>query len=685
MLHLLHLIYNYILQHENFNKLIMKKHLFASAMLFAGLCVNAQSQRMSLYEEFTGETCPPCASANPALNALLLSPINEHRVAAIKWQVPIPTASSKSWSLYQTNRAEIDWRYKLSGYGYGINSAPSGKMDGQNVTVFGASSSHPNSMNNAVITTAVSYTSAFDIQMERSWESDLSAINVVVTVKATAPFSAVGNLMFRTVMIERLIQFSVQPGTNGEKVFEDVAIASFPTTKSGTVVTGMGTALPATWTLGQVETFTLNCPVPSYTRKLTEIAFVGFIQDDGNKKVQQAFRLERQGIEPNDARVTTVEAPEVTCTSNFEPIATIHNNGITTITSMVLTPYLDGVAGTPINYNGNFENGSSMTVTFSPVTSNVAGGHEFKVEITNVSGGDNNTLDNELSTVVYMGNGTKGKTVTQDFETVKFPPALWQITNANHDVTWSHASGTDLGGYATSASSIKYAFYNNKVLGDKDELFLPPANLYGGADPDLTYEWAYAPTPSTNDKLEILASDDCGLTWKSFYSATGNNLASTATTPVGEFIPNASEHWSFNTVKLTGMNKLDVIVKFVVTNGNGNNLYIDNVNLLQSDPQEPPPPNPTGIAETGADGLTAGVFPNPTSGAATVRIGSPVSGEANISVTNLLGQVVFTKAADLKSGTNEITLDLSSVPAGIYNVTVECGDSSISKKLTINK
>ena len=37
---------------------------------------------------------------------------------------------------YQTNKTEIDWRALF--YGYGINSAPSGRMDGQNVTVFGA-------------------------------------------------------------------------------------------------------------------------------------------------------------------------------------------------------------------------------------------------------------------------------------------------------------------------------------------------------------------------------------------------------------------------------------------------------------------------------------------------------------------------------------------------------------------
>ena len=96
----------------------MKKNLLTIALMIVGLIAFAQSPRLSLYEEFTGETCPPCASANPALNLLLAQPANHAKVVAIKWQVPIPSAPTKVWSLYQTNKAEINWRYSTYGYGY---------------------------------------------------------------------------------------------------------------------------------------------------------------------------------------------------------------------------------------------------------------------------------------------------------------------------------------------------------------------------------------------------------------------------------------------------------------------------------------------------------------------------------------------------------------------------------------
>src|SRR4051794_38612488 len=89
----------------------MKKSLPLFALILFAAVSSGQSTRMVLFEEFTGENCGPCAAANPGVNATLSDPANVNRVAAIKWQVPIPTAPSKATSLYQTNKAEINWRH----------------------------------------------------------------------------------------------------------------------------------------------------------------------------------------------------------------------------------------------------------------------------------------------------------------------------------------------------------------------------------------------------------------------------------------------------------------------------------------------------------------------------------------------------------------------------------------------
>src|SRR5438477_339437 len=75
------------------NRTILK--ISAGVLLLAiTLCyVNmATAQRMALVEHFTGENCGPCATKNPAFEALLSSGTNPSKLAHITWMVDIPTA-----------------------------------------------------------------------------------------------------------------------------------------------------------------------------------------------------------------------------------------------------------------------------------------------------------------------------------------------------------------------------------------------------------------------------------------------------------------------------------------------------------------------------------------------------------------------------------------------------------------
>src|SRR4051812_42095447 len=102
----------------------MKKTSIILGLVTMGLFASAQV-RISLFEEFTGENCGPCASTNPNLNITLAA--NAANVIALKWQVPIPSAPSATWSLYQTNIQEINWRYRstaLGAYGYPSQDTP---------------------------------------------------------------------------------------------------------------------------------------------------------------------------------------------------------------------------------------------------------------------------------------------------------------------------------------------------------------------------------------------------------------------------------------------------------------------------------------------------------------------------------------------------------------------------------
>ena len=652
----------------------MKNFTLTVILLSISLTAFSQTPRMSLYEEFTGETCPPCASANPPLNLLLASPTNTPKIVAIKWQVPIPSAPSNTWSLYQTNKVEIDWRWKSvanGGYGYipAINSAPSGKIDGEAPTVFGAASAHPANLNNNVISTAQSFTSAFSISVSRAWDASCSSINLTVSIAATANFTAVGALKFRTVMVENIIDFLTAPGSNGEKHFEDVAIKSFPTLQSGI-------SMASNWIVGQTQTFTLNCPIPSYARKKEEIAFVGFIQDDGNQRVAQAVRVQKSVLS-NDAIALSAKVA-ATCSSTISPIISVYNNGLNAITALTITPYIDGAITPTISWNGNIAPATSATISLNTISSPTnTGAHTFSYNISAMNGTDGNMTNNSTKVSYLVASDFQGSPVSEDFALTNFPPVKWAAVNSNSGPSWTRV--TNAGGYNLSTQSTRYDFFNNKVIGDIDELFITPMNLSGTAAPVLSFDYAYAQRDAnSNDKLEVMVSNNCGSSWTNVYSSSGYTLATALPMPMA-YLPDVNDisQWQTVTINLTGYNSPSVLVKFVVTNDNGNNLYIDNVNLNQT--------QPVGLIKETKLSNQVSIFPNPTSGNATLKVFSLTSGKSKLILINTMGQIVSSKTIDLFSGNNNILIDTKEFSNGIYSVVLETATETVVKKISISK
>ncbi len=638
----------------------MKKNLLITALIVTGMSIFAQTPRLCLFEEFTGETCPPCASTNPGLNATLTA--NATKVVAIKWQVPIPSAPSNTWSLYQTNAAEANARL---GY-YSVNSAPQGRMDGQSLTVFGGTSDHAAYCTPSLINTAQAITSPFAITLTRTWDATCSSVNLTVTIQASANFSTTSSLNLKTVMVERLVQFSVQPGTNGEKNFENPVIKSFPT------INGM--SIGNNWTNGQTQTFTLNCPIPAYTRNKSEIAMVCFIQNEANKNVLQAAMADKVAI-PTDALTQLDAKVNVTCSSTIAPQIVIKNNGTNPITAFTVTPFNDGIAGTPTQWTGNLAvNATNTLVLDATATPSASGVHTFSYTLVMANPYNLFVVSNKVNYLVAT-NSQIG-TIAEDFALATFPPPNWTRVNSNNGPTFSRVVNT--GAYANSNDygAVKFDFFTNTVIGDEDELYLPPTNLDGTGVPVLKFDMAKAQRNSENDKLEVLVSSNCGATWTSVYNKAGSILATTGAT-TSAFTAQMSSDWISETIALTGFAMPNVLVKFKVTNDNGNNLYLDNINLSQ--------PVPSGIASINREDANLSIFPNPAANETTLKITSANAVSSTVKVMNAIGQVVYTKQVSLNSGATNIKIDTKDLANGIYFLVVESDKNSSTKKLVISK
>jgi len=642
----------------------MKKQLLFFALFVLGLSLVAQTPRMSLFEEFTGENCGPCASANPGVNAILAASTNTPKVIAIKWQVAIPSAPTATWSLYRTNSAEINARMSY----YGVTFAPESRMDGQGLSVFGGSSNHAGDFTNGVISTAQAIMSPFSIAMSRSWDPGCNAVTLTVTVTASQNYTATSSLKFRTVMVERVITFATAPGSNGEKIFHDAAIKSFPSIQNGI-------ALNSSWVSGQTQTFTVNCPIPSYTRNKNEIAFVGFIQADGNKNVLQAMRLDKIPF-PTDV-LTAVDAKvNVTCSNTISPTITLKNTGPNPFTSFTITPYTDGIAGATTAWSGNLAVNSTTTLVLNTVsTSTTNGVHTFSYSLNM-----NNPyyLNIQSNSVKYLvASNFQGSPVVQDFGLALFPPASWTMINPNNGPTFGRDVSTGSYGNPNEIGCVKFDFFNNAVIGDQDELYLPPSDLSGTATPTLSFDYAYAQKSGENDRLEVLISNDCGITWTSVFDKAGQNLA-TVGALTASFTAAASSDWTTASINLTGFASANALVKFKVTNDHGNNLFIDNVNMAQ--------PSTAGIKANSRDNNTISIYPNPATNETSITIKSDMAiDNATFKIIDVIGKVYNVKQINLLPGINSYKIDTKDLATGVYFVSLETGKSVVSKKLMISK
>lgn len=77
------------------------------------------------------------------------------------------------------------------------------------------------------------------------------------------------------------------------------------------------------------------------------------------------------------------------------------------------------------------------------------------------------------------------------------------------------------------------------------------------------------------------------------------------------------------------------------------------------------------------------IYPNPSAGVVNVPVATDKAGNLRISITNMLGQEVLGKKYDVQNGYQVITLDLSRLAKGVYQVSFTMQDAKVSKKLIL--
>lgn len=321
--------------------------------------------------------------------------------------------------------------------------------------------------------------------------------------------------------------------------------------------------------------------------------------------------------------------------------------------------------------------GDSAIYTFTSLANiSTAGNHTIKtwVAMTN----DLNRLDDTSMTTINILAPTVTTTpLTENFEGALFPPVGWRVIDGDTNVKWQKTlcfAGATNGN--THAAYMDFFNYNN--LNQKDELETLQFDLTSVTTDSvvLTFDVSSAYRIDKEDSLSILVSNDCTETFNpTNYKKSGTNLATIGLMNT-IFSPTLTTQWRKDQVDLSNYKGQKIFVRFSGINKKGNNVYIDNVNMVSKNAV------PLFISNnTLAEAIN--VYPNPSNGIYNVEVKFASAKLITYSVLDYTGRKI--KEIQQKITPNVVsktTVDISDYAKGIYMLEINDGVDSQKIKLT---
>jgi Pregnancy-associated plasma protein-A/Secretion system C-terminal sorting domain len=289
------------------------------------------------------------------------------------------------------------------------------------------------------------------------------------------------------------------------------------------------------------------------------------------------------GVEWIQATCSSVSYPLAGgCTGTFTPRVRIKNNGTTTLTSVTIVVTINAVTLSTTVVPVNLVAGAS-TVVVLPVATLVNGANNISYTVSAPNGGiDGVAGNNTVSTTAnFVAAGSVNAPIANDFVSATFPGANWAIVNPNAGSTTFVRNNNG----NTNAGSAFMDCFNYASTGHTDEIRSVVLNT--GVTDSIIIEFDYAHrnySATFSERMQVLTSADCGATFTATsFDRSGAALATTtpASGTAGYLTPLASD-WRRIRVAVGKANAFpanQIMVAIRVTNGYGNNIFIDNINI----------------------------------------------------------------------------------------------------------
>ncbi len=282
-----------------------------------------------------------------------------------------------------------------------------------------------------------------------------------------------------------------------------------------------------------------------------------------------------------DLTVSAIVSPaSFECSDNISaPQIEVSNNGLKVITDFKVGYIVNNENTVYKNFTQTIAPGTKTKVTLTSFTAlkDTNTIKVFTADPQSIAGtGDQNVLNDTLNKI-FIINKNVGAPIAEGFEDNLFPPLNWVIINTNTTNTWAKKSP----GHNSNFSAFINNFSNNSI-GEIDVLKTPGINVAGAASALISFDLAYKNYPGTNDEFIVKVSTDCGNTFLVVYDKSGESLATAGSSDISYTRPLLND-WKTQTITLdsTFTDGGTIIVSFENISDHGNNIFLDNINILK--------------------------------------------------------------------------------------------------------
>ncbi|MCW5921572.1 MAG: S8 family serine peptidase [Saprospiraceae bacterium] len=296
-------------------------------------------------------------------------------------------------------------------------------------------------------------------------------------------------------------------------------------------------------------------------------------------------------VQPNDLAVRFIESPsgerEIRCSPFVLPVTVLlKNEGSNPVVGATL--HYQASNKLPISQSvPNMSPGQILLFSFqTPLL--IAENGDIDLKVWSTYALENAFFNDTLRMSFQAAANPLNNYFTEGFQDFNFPPFGWRVINPDGNFTWTRTSQNVTGSNGFPTRAVVLNCFSYLTMNEQDYLDLIPVDLSNLNSPSIAFDLAHARRSNRVERLRVEVFPACNLSappvvvWEK-----SDPELSTAGALTTSFVPTKASDWRREVADLSQFVGQKVIVRFASTNGAGNNIYLDNIGVVEYNVSQP--------------------------------------------------------------------------------------------------